>query len=470
MQRTKHRYMTRASVLLAAALAVTACAAPGSGGEGDAADADGGTEQDAAAGDATAEGELTEPVTDEDVEALGDVTLRILADAGEEQTLEVLIPEFEERYPNVTVEADIRSWDDIVATGVNTMTGSNPPDLAQGTQGHAVDGALVETGAIRPIDDIAAAYGWEEQFGSTALDEMRWTSDGSQFGDGELYGISPVVSMVGVYYNRAMLDDLGLEVPSDPESFDQALQAASDAGEQPILLGNAGQGPGMHAFGLIHGTTVEPQEVRDWISGEPGTTFDTEDSVAAAERIQEWAAAGYFEDGVNSVDEDDAVARFTDGDALFLPGGTWLMPAFEGVEDEFGFFAMPPGSSGVHAAPGSLGMGWHISTETELLPAAVAFMSMLHTEEYAQVLAELGRVPIIVEGLDAPDPLFEEAAQASATILEEGGNMHSYDWVSGTMFQTIGGGVQELIAGRTTPEDFAATVQSDWESSVEAEG
>ena len=443
--------LTRAVTLAVAAITLAACAPPGSGS--------------APPQQVEEAAPITAPVTPEDVAALGEVTLRVLADAGEEDTLAELIPAYEARYPNVTVEADIRSYDDIVRTAVNTMAGDAPPDLAQGAQGYAVDGALVEAGLVRPIDDIAEVYGWTERFGESALAELRWSEDGRSFGTGKLYAVSPVVSIVGVYYNRAVLDRLGLAVPASPAEFEAALARAADAGVQPIVLGNSNRSPGLHAFGLVHGTQAPPQQIRDWIAGVDGATVDDAATERAAATIADWAGRGWFGTGVNGVAEDDAVARFAAGEGLFLMGGTWVMPPLDEAQgQEFGFFAMPPGTTGgVHAAPGSLGMGWHVSARTQLLPAAVAFLDMLHGEEFTQTLVDLSRVPVNPTGATAPSPLSTDALAASATIIGEGGNTHSYDWATPTMMDAMGGAVQGLLAGEVAPADFGRVVQQNWE-------
>ena len=42
----------------------------------------------------------------------------------------------------------------------------------------------------------------------------RWSPDGSQFGTGNLYGFTTMGEIIGVYYNKQKLSDLGLEIPT----------------------------------------------------------------------------------------------------------------------------------------------------------------------------------------------------------------------------------------------------------------
>lgn len=433
-------------------LGLAACAPPGGGG---------------GSGPAEFE-EITSEITPEQVAELGDITLDVLADAGEESTMAEFVPEFEELYPNVTVDVEFRSYDDIIKTEANTLDGNNAPDLAQGAQGYALDGTLVGAQLIRPLDDLAEVYDWEGRFGASTLGEFRWNDEGTQFGTGSVYGLSPVVSMVGVYYNSAKLEALGIPMPTTFEEFEAALATAKAAGEQPIVFGNAGKSTGLHIFGVVQGQSVDPADTRAWISGETGTTFETDTNIETATTIQEWATNGYFGAGYNGVAEDDAVGRFAAGEGVFLIGGTWQMAAIQAGGNDIGFFAMPPGESGKHVATGSLGMGWHISSKSDAQLAAAAWIALITSDEWAQKMADLGRVPVLAEGIESGDPLFADAAAGSGEILADGGNTYSFDWATGTMMQTMGGALQELMDNRITPDEFVAAVQADWQGFQDA--
>ena len=129
-------------------------------------------------------------------------TLRILAEAGDEATLTAAAAQFEEANPGVTVEASYLGWDDFMATIKLKLADSNPPDLAHGNQGFTVDGTLIQNDLIIPLDKYADQYGWKNLFADGSLAEFSWSEDGSSWGSGTLYGISPVAEDVIVYYNK----------------------------------------------------------------------------------------------------------------------------------------------------------------------------------------------------------------------------------------------------------------------------
>ena len=63
----------------------------------------------------------------------------------------------------------------------------------------------------------------------------------------------------GVWYNKAKLDELGIDPPQTVEDFEAALQTAKDAGEIPIQFGNLDQWPGIHEFGFVQNQFVPPR-------------------------------------------------------------------------------------------------------------------------------------------------------------------------------------------------------------------
>ena len=87
--------------------------------------------------------------------------LRILAEAGDEATLTAAIAQFEEANPGVTVEASYLGWDDFMSTIKLKMADNNPPDLAHGNQGFTVDGTLIQSGLVIPLDKYSDQYGWK---------------------------------------------------------------------------------------------------------------------------------------------------------------------------------------------------------------------------------------------------------------------------------------------------------------------
>ena len=449
MRRHGRRAALGAGTAAVLALALGACSVPGAGG--------GGSEQQQLAG-----GRVTKPVSPGKVAKLGKTELRIIADSGEQGFLRKFVPLYEKKYPNVHVKVETKAFDDSSKTIVNTMSGSNPPDLVQGNQGYGVDGLLVQSGLLRPIDDVAHAYGWDLDLPSGATSQLRWTGDGRIFGSGNLYGISQSNEYVGVFSNRKKLEKLGIPQPKTWRDFTAALKKADEKGEQPIMLGNSDQYPAEQLLGTIQAQQQSVSASRAWIDGVPGTTFATEANRKSARTLRSWAKKGYLGAGYNGISADDAVTKFTGGKGVFLVAGAWNAPAVgKQLGDDAGF-TIPEKPDGTVAAAGSFGLPWHISAKTKKADAAIAWLGMMQGEEGAQAMADAGRLPVRTEGVKMPDRLAEQQAAAGKRLLDDDGQTYYFDWASNSMMTTIGSATQDLLTGRLGTGAYLGKVQKDW--------
>lgn len=432
-------------IIAATVLLATACGAPGTPASENTADA---TTIDA-------------PLTADDVAKLGDVTLRVWADSGDKATLDHYVPRFEKKFPNVDVRVTIKSFDDLTKTVVNAMNGDNPPDVAQGNQGYQVDGALVEAKLVRPLDDVAKAYGWEDDFAGYPMDQFRWNDKGTQWGSGKLYGISPVTQYIGVFHNERVLDKAGVEPPTTYEELEASLPKIAASGATPIEFGNSDKQASMHLFGALAGRCQPADDVNDWVAGVKGTSFVNDCNKGAATTLRDWVKKGYVSSGYDGVTMDDAAVRFAKGSAAYYIGGDWLAQQISPHGKRFGF-TVPTGPNGKRVITGGSGMGWHISAKSKSTEAAAAFIAGLHETGYAQALVDQVRVPIVEADVRADDPLLADDVAAARALLDDNGQTAYLDWSTDTMYDEFGSRLQELLAGRIGPDEFLSAVQENW--------
>ncbi|MDE0495584.1 MAG: extracellular solute-binding protein [Acidimicrobiaceae bacterium] len=409
------------------------------------------------------EPEEPEGVQTDGGESLEPVTLEVLAEAGDEATLELATAQFTEMYPHVSFNITLRAFDDYMQIAPGILSSDDPPDIAHGNQGYTIDGLLVQGGLILPLDDYAEQYGWVDAFGDGTLDQYRFTEDGTDFGNGVLWGINGVAEFVGVYYNKEKLAALG-DLPNTFEEFDALLAAAKDAGEVPIQLGNAEGWPALHVYGMVEAAYRPAAEIRDWVFGEPGATVVTDTERQAAAKFEEWRDNGYFPEGVNGIAYDDSVANFIAGEGVFMIAGNWNTATLdEGMGANAGYFAMPVGPSGIVGGTAALALPWHITTSAEHPDLAAEFINLLVSEEFADDLASVGRVAARSSDTEIEGLLAEVTAGAAAVIADEGVTLYA-DWATPTMFDTLTSKTQELLGGQIDGEQFLNDVQADWDA------
>ena len=375
--------------------------------------------------------------------------------------------EFEERYPNVTIDRVNRDFGELKALLRLAIAGPKGPDVVEVNQGWPDMGQLVKAGLLLSLDNYAEAYGWTDRVSENVRAVSTWTGDGTQFGTGSLYGYTTFGEIVGVYYNKPMLEDLGLAVPTTLEGFEHALEVAKQAGEVPIQFGNNDAFPGIHEYVVIQDRMDSVDYLTDFVFGTQGSelTFDTQENVEAASTLQEWAEKGYFTPGFGGGGYDNAVADFASGEGLFMITGNWIVENLGADSRDFGFFVMPPMQAGdPPASTGGAGFPLAISAGAEHPDAAAAYIDWMTSDHAADLLLRTGQIPLSI-GAMVPvqdGTVLADVIDAAGAVSQANGMVPYLDWATPTFYDTTTAAIQELMALRITPAEFAQRIQADY--------
>jgi raffinose/stachyose/melibiose transport system substrate-binding protein len=387
--------------------------------------------------------------------------------AGPSGEMDALNEAFHAKYPNVTIKRTSKSFDDYVATIKLAASAPDAPDVYQGNEGYSVDAALVKAGLIVPLDDYAKAYGWETRFGSPAtLDVLRWSTDGATWTKGPLWGIAQKAEVLGVFYNKATFQKLGLTVPTTFDEFQATLATAKTGGVDPIVVGGLDGWPLGHIFMMLQALYEPPEQITNWTFAVPGSTFDDQGTQQAAQVMQDWAKKGYFFKGFGGVGQDNAAARFTKGDGLYFLTGPWENGTFAPMEANVGWFALPGTTAGTPSpTTGSLSIPYHISKASKYPDIAAAYIDFITSSQAADVVAgkgDLPAAPLATSTVVDPQTSLGEIIQGFNDKSKAGLLTPYLDWASPTMGDTMFAGLQKLTASKLTPAEFTAEVQKDW--------
>jgi raffinose/stachyose/melibiose transport system substrate-binding protein len=376
--------------------------------------------------------------------------------------------EFETKYPNVTIKRVNRDFGELKSLLRLAISSPNGPDVVEANQGWPDMGALVKGGLLLPLDTYADTYGWNERVSENVLAVSRWSPDGKEFGTGNLYGYTTMGEIIGVYYNKQMLSDLGLQLPTTFAEFEQDLEAAKQAGQIPIQFANGDAFPGIHEYAVIQDQLASTDYLTNLIFGtqRDQLSFDTPENVQAATTLQDWASKGYFTPGFGGAGYDDAVAEFGKGQGLFMITGNWIVANLGADSTDFGFFLMPPQEDGGPAvSTGGAGFPLSIAAGAESPDAAAAYIDWMTSNEASDLLLETGQIPLhtgastsaVQEGT-----LLSDVVNATATATADNGVVPYEDWATPTFYDTLTAGIQELMANRISPEEFVSNVQDDY--------
>jgi raffinose/stachyose/melibiose transport system substrate-binding protein len=407
-----------------------------------------------------ADKEAAKKVQVPDVAAAGDVTLTIWDQevrGGQAAQIKRLNAAFQEKYPNVTIKRVAKSFEDLNKTLKLAVSGTKAPDVVQANQGRPVMGTLVKGGLLQPLDPYAEAYGWSDRYSKLLLDLNRFSSDGEEFGSGNLYGLSQMGEIVGVFYNKSKVS----EPPATLEEFEKSLAQAKQEGDIPIQFGNLDKWPGIHEYETVLSRTADKEQVRDFVFARDDASFDTPEFQGAAAKIQGWAKDGYFTPDFNGTGYDPAWQQFAKGKGRYLIAGTWVVAdVAKQMGDDAGFMLLPGDSGADPVALGGESLPFAITSKSEHPDVAAAYIDFITNGDAATVLAETGNLPAMpVDKSAIPQGLPSEVFAAWGDLSESDGLLPYLDYTTPTFYEDISSAIQVMLAGKDTPAQFTAGVE-----------
>lgn len=183
------------------------------------------------------------------------------------------------------------------------------------------------------------------------------------YGGGDLYALPTEFNIEGFWYNKQLLADNGLEVPTTWDALVDSAATLKGAGIQPFAAAGKDGWPVTRLVGDYIFRDLGPDALQKVADGEAKLTDPA--YVAAADAVSELGKAGYFGDAVGSVDYNAAMNQFLTGKAAFFYMGSWALANFNdeaqnqiGV-DNVGFAPFPAvegGAGSIDQIPANVGI------------------------------------------------------------------------------------------------------------------
>jgi raffinose/stachyose/melibiose transport system substrate-binding protein len=402
-----------------------------------------------------------------DISKLGKVTLTVWDQevlGGQNEQMKQLNAAFHDAYPNVTVKRVSRSFSDLDKTLRLALSGNNPPDVVEANQGYGIMAALVKAGALVSLDSYDKLYGFRKRYpaGLTQLNSV--TPDGKSIGSGSLYGVAMTGEAVGVYYNTDKLAKLGIRPPATWAQFEQDLALAKSKGETPLYFANLEKFPAIHEFGVLLGQTTGKDALRNLVFGRGGSWTDPS-VVRAAQMLADWASKGYFENGFNAGKYNDSPTPFSKGEGVFLVGGPWFAADLRKKMGSKVRYMLPPPAQAGGTAPtlGGPGLPLAITSKSKHPDVAAAYLNFMTSPQAMDVVSFTGGLPAIAPGsAQPPTPLATDLSTAWKAASERDILVPYLDYSTTTFLDTLGGVLQEIVAGKKTAQQGMQEAQKDY--------
>jgi raffinose/stachyose/melibiose transport system substrate-binding protein len=367
--------------------------------------------------------------------------------------------QFQETHPDVTLEFELKTFDQIQQTAQMILNSSDAPDVMEVNKGNATAGLYASQGLLTDLTDVAAERGWDQILSPSIQTTSRYDENGIM-GSGPLYGVTNYGEFVMVYYNKDMFEQYGLEVPTSLEEFEAVADAFVAEGITPLALGGLDRWPVTQNFYEL----VLYESDRDLVNAyelfQGDLDFHGPEFTFGAERLLEHFQRGYYSPDATGITYDDANAGFIQGQNPMNLTGSWMFGSFlSSITDfDWGIFVMP----GKTLNTGSGGNLWIVPAGAQNKELAYDFIDITLSAEAQTELANAGGIPIAADLSQIEDEKVLELNTAFSTILENDGLAFYPDWPAPGYMDTLGSGLQELLGGTMDPTAFLDYIAAPW--------
>lgn len=315
---------------------------------------------------------------------------------GFQEFWEEAVAEFEKRHENVDINLYQVPFDSYVDTLTTLYAANTPPQITH-----------IPSRYFAQFSDM----GWFEPLNGRLEDTdilENWTSlqDGLSV-DGEYYGVLLLGNGYSMYYNKAMFDEAGIDIPTDVDSFMEAAKL--------LTKDEDGDGdPEVYGFGACQATDTNfYNEATSFIVGMGGkwsengdlSPMTSEDTVEALKLYQSLFENNYTPVGL-SVEQKRQY--FVEGKMAMIFDGPWVVSliesASEDVKPNLLVSTIP-----FENVPGSVSNSLHI-------PASISDEEKDLAWEFIQMVAEDDFQKLYMEKVGSPSP---SKAAIDDTLLEE---------------------------------------------------
>ncbi|MFI2366085.1 ABC transporter substrate-binding protein [Promicromonospora sp. NPDC019610] len=365
---------------------------------------------------------------------------------------------FEEENPDVTVDVEKQTFEQIQKNAKIVLTGDDVPDVMEFNKGNATAGQLAAQGLLTPLTDAATERGWDEKLSGSLATTATYDEQGLM-GSGEWYGVPNYGEFVGVYYNKEMLADLGLEVPTTLDEFEDVLAAFKKEGITPLAEAGAEYPLGQLWYELVL-AYGDRQLVDDYQLFANDVDFHNDAMTQATEKLDEWIDKGYIASDSAALTAEDMGVSFIDGTyPLMVSGSWWFGRLVTETKADWGQFNFPGNS--LHT--GSSGNLWVVPANADSPSLAEEFIDITLRPEVQDVLATEGGLPVAGDPSVIEDERTRELTENFQAILDEDGLAYYPDWPVAGYYDVIVSELQSLVNRSKTPAEVLDGLQSSYD-------
>ncbi|MFI8525254.1 extracellular solute-binding protein [Promicromonospora sukumoe] len=319
-------------------------------------------------------------------EATGDgTTLDLLVPSYSDATQGLwddVIAGFEEENPDIDVNLQVESWDNLESVIATKIQGGDAPDIYNG----GPFAGFAEDELLYPVEDVTS----DETF----ADFQPTFLENAQVG-GTTYGLPFIASARALFVNDALLEEAGADVPA---TWDELLDSAKKVSEL---------GGGVAGYGMPLGSEEAQAEAAVWLWGGGGSfgdseaiTIDTPENLPGAEFVKTMIDEGATQADPGATDRSPLFDIFVQGKVGMQVGLPPSVGQIESDNPELEYSIHPiPTEDG---SPFTLGVADHLmafQNDGDKQEAITAFFDYFYTADvYVPWVQAEGFLPTTLSG------------------------------------------------------------------------
>lgn len=354
----------------------------------------------------------------------------------------------------ITVILDVVPSENVQTIVQTQLRSGEGPDVFGYDTGPGFAGALAEAGLLYPLTDAYAEFDWPVY--DFAQERVTF--------DGEIVGIPNDIETVGLFFNKTMFDEYGIDQPGTVGDLLEACEVLKGEGIIPFSVSDQEGWQGGHLLSMVLSSELGSAGIEALIDGD--ASWDSPEVIAGLELLKKFNDNGCFTPSPAAVTYDNGNALFYSGQAAINPTGSWLVQDTErNVDFEVGYMPFPA-SDGPGVFSGGLGAGLFVSAATKKTEAALKFLNYQMSQEHGAWVIENAKsipaFPIDTSGIEAT-PLFTQVLDDAAKIADGTGDFgYNIDvLMSNTFNEATQNGIQALLTGQKTPAEIAASLEEN---------
>jgi raffinose/stachyose/melibiose transport system substrate-binding protein len=387
----------------------------------------------------------------------------IYHDPVQRKAQEEMIRIFEQRNPNVTIKYDPKPFSQWVPVARLALQGKGAPDVLICAAYDTCNAALIKAKLIIPQEKYARQYNWFKGIPEDIIRETRHEKDGTTW-RGQSYGPAQTYDLVGMYYNKAKLRELGVGVPRTQAEFENVLAKAKAAGETPIIFGDLAKVDLAYTFMQMLAYEAPAKTLRSWMYRTSAPNLTGAISRAAA-KLKRWYDSGYFNSDIFGVEQFTAIQRFNKGEGVFISTGAWWTGLLTDLGTDAGYMLYPPkGASAPPRAIFAFSNSMLISAKSKNPDMAAKFIAWLVGPQSVPIRVRNGMnaTPAwAVKPSQSPTSTGRDVLQAMQTMARRGQAVPWLDPSPRMLLEIYGSGLQEVLGGKKPVASFASEVVAE---------